>query len=139
LIGILANSATGVNVDKSREELKTIAESYGVGEYHRHVMLCLGPDCCTPDVGEAAWLALKKELKERGLSLGHGPKECFRTKANCLRICQGGPIMVVYPEGTWYARMTAERIPLFVQQHLVEEKPVEEWIFTHNQLPNRGE
>ena len=49
-----------------------------------------------------------------------------------LRICCHGPTMVVYPEGTWYHGMTAERIPLFVRQHLVEDKPVEEWIFARN-------
>jgi (2Fe-2S) ferredoxin len=122
-------------MDEPKEKLEGIAKSYGVGEYHRHVLLCLGPDCCSEEVGVAAWQALKKELKERGLSLGHGPRECYRTKASCLRICTGGPIMVVYPEGTWYSGMTADRIPLVVQQHLAEDKPVEEWIFTRNSLP----
>lgn len=122
-------------MDEQREKLKTIAESYGVGEFHRHVFLCLGPDCCPPDVGQAAWETLKKELKDKNLSMTSGPNACYRTKANCLRICEGGPIMVVYPEGTWYGGMTAERIPLFVQQHLVEGKPVEEWVFTRNPLP----
>ncbi len=42
--------------------------------------------------------------------------------------------MVVYPEGTWYHGMTADRIPEFVQRHLVEGKPVEEWIFARNPL-----
>ena len=57
----------------------------------------------------------------------------------CLRICQGGPIAVVYPEGTWYQGLTADRIPLFVQQHLVEGRPVTEWVFAENPLPNKGE
>ena len=50
-----------------------------------------------------------------------------------------GPIVVVYPEGTWYQGMTAERIPLFVQQHLVEGRPVEEWVFARNPVPNENE
>src|SRR5262245_5510117 len=122
-------------MEEQREKLKTIAESYGVGDFHRHVFLCLGPDCCHPDVGQAAWETLKKELKDKNLTMTSGPNACYRTKANCLRICEGGPIVVVYPEGTWYGGMTAERIPLFVQQHLVEGKPVEEWIFARNPLP----
>ena len=89
-----------------------------------------------PRSGQAAWDALKKELKDRGLSLSTGPNACYRTKVGCLRICQGGPIAVVYPEGTWYAGMTADRIPLFVQQHLVEGRPIEEWVFAENPLPN---
>jgi (2Fe-2S) ferredoxin len=42
--------------------------------------------------------------------------------------------MVVYPEGTWYHGMTADRIPTFVQKHLVEGKPIAEWIFARNSL-----
>src|SRR5262249_54241156 len=88
-----------------------------------------GPSCCTPDVGLEAWEALKKELKACGLtSVTH------RSKTACLRICCHGPTMVVYPEGTWYHGMTAERIPRFVQEHLVEGRPVEEWVFARNPL-----
>ena len=121
-------------MDEPKEKLQSIAKSYGVGDYSRHVLLCLGPDCCTLEVGQSAWESLKKELKEKGLSIATGPNACYRTKAGCLRICTGGPIMVVYPEGTWYAGMTADRIPLFVRQHLIDGKPVEEWIFTRNPL-----
>ncbi len=119
-----------------KEKLRAIAESKKIGEYKRHVFLCLGPDCCTSEVGEAAWEVLKQELKEKNLSISSGPNACYRTKVNCLRICTGGPIMVVYPEGTWYCGMTADRIPRFVQEHLIEGKPVEEWIFTRNPLPH---
>src|SRR5436305_14473013 len=117
-------------MDEPREKLEAIARSYGVGDYKRHVFLCIGPDCCTTEVGLAAWQVLKTELKDRGLSISSAPNGCYRTKASCLRICTGGPIMLVYPEGTWYRGMTADRIPLFVQQQLVEGKPVDEWVFT---------
>ena len=119
-----------------KEKLQAIARGKGVGEYKRHVFLCLGPDCCKSEVGEEAWEVLKRELKEKNLSISAGPNACYRTKVQCLRICNGGPIMVVYPEGTWYAGMTADRIPRFVQQHLIEGKPVEEWVFTRNPLPH---
>lgn len=115
--------------------LPEVAEKLGIGSYSRHVFLCTGDKCCTAEVGQAAWEALKSELKDRGLSLSKGPNACYRTKVGCLRICQGGPIVVVYPEGTWYAGMTADRIPLFVQRHLIEGAPVEEWIFARNELP----
>ena len=42
--------------------------------------------------------------------------------------------MVVYPEGTWYHGMTAERIPRFIQEHLTEGKPIAEWVFAENPL-----
>jgi (2Fe-2S) ferredoxin len=122
-------------LDKSGT-LPEVAAKLGIGSFHRHVFLCTGDKCCTAEVGQAAWESLKKELKDRNLSLSTEPNACYRTKVGCLRICQGGPIAVVYPEGTWYQGLTVERIPLFVQQHLEEGRPVEEWIFTRNPLPN---
>jgi (2Fe-2S) ferredoxin len=42
--------------------------------------------------------------------------------------------MVVYPEGTWYHDMTADRIPEFVQRHLMEGRPIADWMFAQNPL-----
>jgi (2Fe-2S) ferredoxin len=111
------------------EQLKTASAKLGIGAYQRHVFLCTGPSCCTPETGQAAWDVLKQQLKEHGLA-------CNRSKVGCLRICCHGPTMLVYPEGTWYHGMTAERIPQFVQQHLLENKPIAEWVFARNPLPN---
>lgn len=119
-------------------ELPVVAAELGIGQYHRHVFLCVGGECCPTEIGEAAWVVLKRQLKDRNLSLSAGPNACYRTKVQCLRVCQDGPVAVVYPEGTWYAGLTAERMPRFVQEHLVEGKPVEEWVFARNPLPNVG-
>ena len=118
--------------DDKIDQLKNAAAKTGVGSYQRHVFLCTGPSCCTPETGLAAWEALKQALKDNNLTAG--PNACYRTKVGCLRICCHGPTMLVYPEGTWYHGMTAERIPLFVQEHLVENKPVEEWVFARNPI-----
>jgi (2Fe-2S) ferredoxin len=125
-------------MEEPKEKLQAIAADKCIGDYKRHVFLCTGPDCCTPEVGLAAWETLKQELKARGLSLSKGPNACYRTKVNCLRICSNGPIVVVYPEGTWYCGMSAERIPHFVDQHLVQGLPVSDWIFTSNPLPAKA-
>lgn len=117
----------------TKAELQGVAAKLNVGGYVRHVFLCTGPNCCTPEVGQEAWDELKKQVKERGLATG--PNACYRTKVGCLRICTHGPTMVVYPEGTWYHGMTKEHIGQFVQQHLIEGKPIEEWIFARNPLP----
>jgi len=119
-------------MSESKDELRAAAAQQGIGAYHRHVFLCTGPSCCTPETGLAAWEALKTLLKES--ALGSGPNACYRTKVGCLRICCHGPTMVVYPEGTWYHGMTAERMAEFVRQHLVEGRPVREWIFAENPL-----
>lgn len=115
-----------------QDDLQAAVQKHGIGGYHRHVFLCTGPSCCTPEMGLAAWETLKQLLKEKGLL--SGPNACYRTKVGCLRICCHGPTMLVYPEGTWYHGMTPERIPRFVQEHLIEGKPIEEWIFARNPL-----
>ena len=120
--------------DEQKEQLRQAAAKLGLGGYRRHVFLCTGPSCCTPEEGMAAWEVLKKEIKEKGL--GGGENVCYRTKVGCLRICCHGPTAVVYPEGTWYHGLTAERVPHLVQQHLVEGRPVEEWVFARNPLPS---
>src|SRR5947199_7379099 len=119
---------------EKKQELQQVAAKLGIGQYRRHVFLCTGPNCCTPETGLAAWETLKKTLKDKGLMAG--PDACYRTKVGCLRICQDGPTMVVYPEGTWYHGMTPERIAPFVERHLVEGEPVKEWVFARNTLPN---
>ena len=118
--------------DDVKQQLDAVAAKLGIGSYKRHVLLCTGPNCCTPDDGLKAWEALKREIKDKNLTTGE--RACYRTKVGCLRICCQGPTMVVYPEGTWYHGMTADRIPRFVQQHLVEGRPVEEWVFARNPL-----
>lgn len=120
---------------EERETLAEIAGKLHIGGYHRHVFLCIGDDCCTKEEGEAAWDVLKKELKDRNLSLSTGPNACYRTKVQCLRVCKSGPILVVYPEGTYYFGMTADKIPEFVQKHLVDGQPMEDRIFARNPLP----
>src|SRR5437879_7342766 len=119
------------------EELRAAADKLGIGHYRRHVFLCTGPNCCTPEMGLASWETLKKALKDKGLL--SGPNSCYRTKVGCLRICTDGPTMVVYPEGTWYHGMTPERIPEFVERHLIHDRPVEEWVFARNPLGDNGD
>lgn len=116
------------------EELSELALSLKIGDYHRHIFLCVGPSCCSETLGLATWKKLKDELKARNLSLSDGPKAVYRTKVQCLRICKGGPILLVYPEGYWYCGMTQERIDRFIDEQIIAGKPIEEWIFARNPL-----
>lgn len=120
-------------MSENEAQLANIAAKLGIGNYKRHVLLCVGPNCCTAEEGEAAWNVLKKELRDKGLL--EGDNACYRTRVGCLRVCCQGPQAVVYPEGTWYHHLSADRIPEFVQQHLIEGKPLADLVYTTNPLP----
>ena len=99
----------------------------GVATALRHLFLCLGPNCCALGTGQATWDYIKRRLKETKLP-------AMRTKADCLRICAEGPILVIYPEGTWYKGVTPERFEEILQRHLIGGEPIVEWAIAQHPL-----
>ncbi|MFP4167040.1 MAG: (2Fe-2S) ferredoxin domain-containing protein [Opitutales bacterium] len=97
----------------------------------RHVFLCTGPDCCKREDGLATWQVLKEGIRELNLT-------ALRSKADCLRICVGGPWLVVYPEGIWYGGVTPERCQRIIREHLLEGRPIREWIVREHSLDHEA-
>lgn len=102
------------------EEAYVKFKKIDVESAERHVFVCLGPDCCKREAGERVWKHLKELLKEHRVPV-------LRTKAECLRVCAGGPWMLVYPEGTWYGNVDRERCERIVEEHLLGGRPIAEW------------
>ncbi len=109
------------------DELSAGLRKAAIAGAGRHIFLCMGPDCCMPADAEVVWEHVKKRIRETGLRV-------MRTKAQCFRICTGGPWLVVYPEGIWYGALTTARFDRILAEHLQGGIPVAEWIVAKNAL-----
>jgi NADH:ubiquinone oxidoreductase subunit F (NADH-binding)/(2Fe-2S) ferredoxin/NAD-dependent dihydropyrimidine dehydrogenase PreA subunit len=92
--------------------------------YRAHVLVCKGTGCKSS--GSApVFDALKEEITRRGLD-----NEVMLVETGCHGMCEMGPIVVIYPEGTMYCRVTAEDIPEIVEEHLYKGRVVQRLLYT---------
>ena len=88
-----------------------------------HVMVCGGTNCSSSASGEII-REFERQIAEKGLE-----KEIKVVRTGCFGMCEAGPVVIVYPEGAFYARMTAENVTRIVDEHLVKGRVVKELLY----------
>ncbi|MBM5797081.1 MAG: (2Fe-2S) ferredoxin domain-containing protein [Cyanobacteria bacterium M_surface_7_m2_040] len=107
-----------------------------------HLLLCATPTkaLCCPDqaLGAASWETLKRLVRELGLEDPTRPGGVvLRNKADCLRICTDGPVLLIWPEGIVYGGVTADRVERIVREHVIGGRAIEAWIVRRYSLQRR--
>ena len=97
-----------------------------------HLLLCATSTkakCCDPQLGAASWAALKAGIKSLGLENPEREQGVvLRSKADCLRICTEGPVLLIWPDGCWYGGVTPDRIDRILTEHVIGGEPIDDWL-----------
>lgn len=102
-----------------------------------HVLICGGTGCKSAGSKEVQ-LAFSRAIEAKGLS-----DEVMVVETGCHGFCEHGPLVIVYPEGTFYCRVKADDVEEIVESHLFKGRIVERLLYheplTHESIPNYSE
>ena len=91
--------------------------------YRSHVLVCGGTGCSSS--GSAKLIErFEEQLKEKGLD-----KEVKVVRTGCFGLCEAGPVVIVYPEGTFYSRVKLEDVDEIVSEHLLKGRKVQHLVY----------
>ena len=104
--------------------------------YRAHVLCCGGTGCTSS--GSAQIIErFEQKIKEAGLE-----KEIKVVRTGCFGLCEAGPVVIVYPEGTFYSRVKVEDVDEIVSEHLLKGRKVQHLVYTdhatHEQNANKS-
>ena len=97
--------------------------------YRSHVLVCGGTGC-TSSGSQQIMEALKEEIKKAGLE-----NEVSVVQTGCHGLCALGPIMIVYPDASFYSMVKVEDIPEIVQEHLLKGRVVTRLLYQETVTP----
>lgn len=97
--------------------------------YGRHVFICIHGDCAPAGAGQPLQERFAELAREHQLNKLRNPRRVKCSLADCLGVCQGGPIVAVYPEGVWYHHVDVRALERIFHDHILHGQPVEELAF----------
>jgi len=106
--------------------------------YGRQLFLCTNGNCAGSERVVGLLQHLRMLHRRHGRHRFSNPERVIHIPCGCLGVCVSGPIMIVYPDGIWYHQLDEARLTRIYEEHLLEGRPVAEYIF-HRHFPTGQE
>lgn len=106
--------------------------------YGRHIFVCTHGNCCDPEQAETIHKRLGELNREHARNKLRNPERIKCTTSDCLGVCSHGPVVAVYPDGTWYHSVDENAVEQIYEQHILGGEPLHDAIF-HNHYPEGEE